>query len=57
MTQAIPGEHGLHSEPFIVDTVLAQTTFRKSYFGVIKRTRGPQFYHYQPRLGVKTLLR
>jgi hypothetical protein len=47
MTQAInPGDRGLLSEPFIADTVSAQTTFRKYCFGM-KRLERPQYYHYQ----------
>jgi hypothetical protein len=47
LTQAInPGDRGLHSGPFIADTVLAQMTFRKSCFRM-KRLERPHYYHYQ----------
>ena len=46
LTKAIIlGDYGLHSEPFIADTVLAQTTFREFCFRV-KRLELPQYYHY-----------
>ena len=55
MTQAIIlGELGLHSGSLIADTVLAQTTFPESYFKM-KPLELAQYYHYQSRLGVKTL--
>jgi hypothetical protein len=48
------GDRALLSEPFIADAVLAQTTFRKSCFG-IKRFELLQYHHYQYRHGTKTL--
>ena len=56
MTQAIiPGDRILRSELFITNTVLAQTTFRRSCFRM-KLLERPQYYRYQSRPGVKTLL-
>lgn len=55
LTQAyMPCERGLRSESFIADIVLDQATYRESCFRM-KGLEGPQYYHYQSWLGVKTL--